>query len=275
MVSIYVIISSVIVFLLNHFFDLFKQSYSWWLTPVLILGITFFLILVQIATLLLMILFTDRSKSADKSYHFFHFLLNASLPIILFFAGVKLKTENTDKLPKDSRFLLLCNHQHDYDPIIIMSAFLGAQIGFIGKKEILTEKVFISKAMHRLHSLFIDRENDREAAKTIIQAIKLIKDDKCSVALFPEGRTSPDDVLLPFRNGSLKIALKAKVPIVICAINNTKTVGKSIFRKKSVAQLRLVEVLPFESFQDMNTMELGNLIHEKMGTALDELKNNP
>ena len=263
----------IIVFLLNHFFDLFKQSYSWWLTPVLLLGITFFFVIVQILTLLLMIQFTDRSKSYEKSYSFFHFLLGASLPIIVFFARVKIKAENTDKLPEDSRFLLVCNHQHDFDPVIILNSFLNSQIGFIGKKEIFTEMVFISKAMHRLHSLFIDRENDREAAKTIIQAIKLIKEDKCSVALFPEGRTSPDDTLLPFRNGSLKIALKAQVPIVICAINNTKILGKSVFRKKSTVQFKLVDVLPYESFKDMNTTQLGDLIHEKMGNALDELKN--
>ena len=98
----------------------------------------------------------------------------------------------------------------------------------MGKKDIIKKLPLIAKAMQKLYGLFIDRENDREAAKTIIEAIRTLKEQKASIGLFPEGYTSKTCELLPFRNGSFKIALKSKSPIVVCVLNNTRTLPKRI-----------------------------------------------
>ena len=130
----------------------------------------------------------------------------------------------------------------------------------------------IAKAMHRLHSLPIDRENDREAAKTIIKAIKLIKEDKASIGLFPEGYVSKSCELLPLRNGSLKIALKTGVPVAVCALNNTRELPKNIFRRKTEVEFRLLDVIYPEQYEGMNTAELGEIIHSQMADALKEMR---
>ena len=155
---------------------------------------------------------------------------------------------------------------------MIFSAFPDSKISFIGKKEILTEMKFISKAMSLLSCLFINRENDREGAKTIVSAIKYIKADERSIALFPEGYTSKTDELLPFRNGSLKVAVKSEAPIVVCVLNNTKSIVKNMFRRKTVVDFKLLDVIYPESYDGMSTTELGDLIHNKMNTALEELR---
>ena len=43
-------------------------------------------------------------------------------------------------------------------------------------------------------------------------------------AVFPEGYTSMDEKLHPFRSGVFKIALRAKVPVVVCTVQNTNKV---------------------------------------------------
>ena len=151
-----------------------------------------------------MILITDVKKAPPRSVGFFRMLVKATVPILVKLAGVKVKTTGTELMPSDQRVMLVCNHQHDFDPVIIYSVFPDSKLSFIGKKEIYTEKPFIGKAMHRLLCLPIDRENDREAAKTIIRAIRLIKDDDASVCVFPEGYTSPSCELLPSGTVHLK-----------------------------------------------------------------------
>lgn len=269
----YLAISVALIPILNNFFEIMPYSYSWWLVPLLIAAFFVGFIVLQISTLLLMILFTDSNKPIDRSETLFRSLLKLSLPVVLWAARVKIDKKGFDReIPENTRMMFVCNHQHDFDPVIILNLFPEEYIAFIGKKEIFSTMPFIAKAMHRLRSLPIDRENDREAAKTIVNAIKIIKEDKASIALFPEGYTSMTDELLPFRNGAFKIAIKANVPVVVCAINNTKALAKNIFRRKTIVEFRLLDIITPERFEGMNTQELGGIIHKQMEDALEEMK---
>lgn len=270
----YLIFSAVTVLLSNNFFPVFREDYSWWLVPVLFLAIFIGLILIQLLLLLFSILTSSLKKPPSKAGEkFFRFLLKHSLPIIMFVAKIKVNHKGTEKMPEDGRVFLVCNHQQDLDPAIILSCFLNRDLSFIGKKDIIEEMPFIAKAMHRFSCLFIDRDNDREGAKTIVKAIKQIKEDRCSIALFPEGYCSKDDQLQPLRNGSLKIALKTKVPVVVCVIDKTKLLPKNVLRRKTTIDFRVVDVIYPETYENMNTLELGNLIYSKMDEGLKEIRN--
>ena len=76
--------------------------------------------------------------------------------------------------------------------------------------------------MKRLYCLFLDRENPKEGLKTILQAIDYVKHG-VSICIFPEGtRNNGEELsLLPFHNGSFKIAEKTGCPIVPMSLNNT------------------------------------------------------
>lgn len=270
---VYLIISAALIPILNNFFDILREDYSWWLVPLLFAGFFWGFIILQMIVFFATILFTDINKPMEKGEKFFRFMVRISLPVIVTAAMVKIKTKGLEKrLPENTRMLFVCNHQHDFDPIIILSVFPDAHIGFIGKKEIYETRPIVARAMHRLHSLPIDRENDREATKTIINAIKIIKEDKASIALFPEGYVSKSCELLPFRNGSLKIALKSKAPVVVCAINNTRELPKRIFRRMTTVEFRLLDIIYPEQYEGMNTQELGDIIHKEMEEALADMR---
>lgn len=273
MLGIYFIVSAGLTLILNNFVNILKQDYSWWLLPILVIGFMVGLFLIHALLIVLIILTTNLNKPPKKAV-FFRFLIKGGLPILFGLLRVKIEYEGLEKFTNERKTLFLCNHQHDFDPAIIINAFADSQIAFIGKKDIYTEMPFIARAMHRLECLPIDRENDREAAKTIIKAIKMLKDGENSIGLFPEGYTSKTGELLPFRNGSLKIALKSGAPIAVCVIDNMKGIHKRLFIKKSVVKFRLVDVIDSEFYKDMNTNELGDIIHEKMEKALNEMRNN-
>lgn len=272
MFYVYLVISAALIPILDNFFEILRHSYSWWLVPLLFIG--FFLGLVIIHLLITVVwILTIRTDRPVKSRPAFRRWVNLTIPLLMKLVRVKVNAKGVDKVPENGRMLFVCNHQHDFDPVMLLSVFPDYDIGFIGKKEIYKTMPLIGKAMHGLCCLSIDRENNREAAKTIIEAVHILKEDKASIGLFPEGYVSKSCELLPLRNGSLKIAFKAKVPIVVCVLNNTRSIPKRMFIRHTDIELRVLSVINPDEYEGMTTVELGDIIHAQMKTALDEIRN--
>lgn len=269
----YLVASAALLLILNNFFEIFSKEYSFWLVPVLFIGFVLAFIILQLLTVVVMVWTTSLKKEAKKCSRFFRELATATVQLFVKVARIKINTENTEEmLDKSRHYLFVCNHQHDLDPVIIYNTFPDCEIGFIGKKEIYKTMPFIARAMHKLNSLPIDRENDRAAAKTIVSAVKLLKSGTASIALFPEGYTSRTGELLPLRNGSLKVAMKASAPIAVCVLNNTRSIMKNLFRRKTVVEFRLLDVITRDRYENLTSTELGNIIYEQMEKALSEIR---
>ena len=146
--------------------------------------------------------------------------------------------------------------------------FRKSKLAFITKWE--NQKLFIvGKLMYKLRCQPINRENDREALKTILGCIQLIKEDIANVAVFPEGYTSMDGLLRHFRSGVFKIAQKAKVPIVVCTLQNTQKVfGNALRLRPTDVHLHLLAVLRPEDVAGLTAVEIGNRVHAMMAEDL-------
>ena len=241
---------------------------SFWLLPVYLIGVFLFLLLAVTGFLLLVCALVDKDKPQEKDSQFFRLLMRLILPAVFTLARVRIHTQGLEKLPKDGRFLMVCNHTHDIDPGVLLYCFPKAQLAFIAKREIRDMPV-IGSIMHRLQCQLINRENDREALKTILKCISMIKEDRASITVFPEGYVSLDSKLRHFRSGVFKIAQKANVPIVVCTLRNTQYVFKNAKRLKPTnVHLHLVGVLQPEQMQGMKAVEIGNLVHTMMAEDL-------
>ena len=74
--------------------------------------------------------------------------------------------------------------------------------------------------------LFLNRSDIKEGLKTILKGIDQMKSG-ISMCIFPEGTRSESEdetQLLPFKEGSLKMAEKTGYPIVPMSINNTRNI---------------------------------------------------
>ncbi len=147
--------------------------------------------------------FVDQNKPQEKDSRFFRFLTRAFCPAIFPLLLTKVETSGLDRLPKDGRFMLVCNHLDNLDPVLLLAKFPKAQLAFISKRENSTMFI-VGNLMHKLQCQLLNRENDREALKTILKCISILKEDKASIAVFPEGYTSTDGLLHHFRNGVFK-----------------------------------------------------------------------
>ena len=204
----------------------------------------------------------DQDVPQEEDDRFYRIVTNLILESVLPILRIRIKATGLEKLPKEGRFLLVCNHTDNSDPIILLRVFARQQLAFISKRENKTMFV-IGPMMHKLQCQLINRENDREALKTILKCIQILKEDKASVAVFPEGGINEDLLFHRFKPGVFKIAQKAKVPIVVCSLHNTKTVVTNLLKGKgSRVEMHLLEVIPVEEVLSATTVDIAHRCHQ-------------
>ncbi|MFR4352714.1 MAG: lysophospholipid acyltransferase family protein [Roseburia sp.] len=149
--------------------------------------------------------------------------------VVLFISGTKITVLGEENIPKDTPVLYIGNHKSYFD-IIITYARCPRLTGYVAKDSM--EKVpLLSTWMRRLHCLFINRDDVKEALKTILAGIENIKNG-ISMCIFPEGtRNQTDAFMLPFKEGSFKMAEKTGCPIIPMAITNSAEILENHFPK--------------------------------------------
>ncbi len=269
LLAIFSAVSLLTALLLCFFFGAFSGLAWLWLLPVSFLGMLLLQALLAFAFLLYLCSRVDQNVPQEDDDPLYRRVINLYLESILPCVRVHVKSSGLEKIPQDRRFLLVCNHNNNSDPIILMWAFRKQQLAFISKKE--NKSMFVvGPMMHKLLCQLLDRENDREALKTILRCIQILKEDKASIAVFPEGGIlSHDEKLHPFRPGVFKIAQKAKVPIVVCTLRNTLHVMHNVTHfKRSDVELRLLEVIEPEALTGVTTVDIANRVHQIMADDL-------
>ncbi len=182
----------------------------------------------------------------------------------------RIHIKGMEKCPKDGRFLVVCNHQHNADPAVLLLAFRKHKLAFISKQE-NADMFVVGKMMHKTMCQLINRENDREALKTILKCIQLLKEDEVSICAFPEGGIKEMGKLSHFRSGLFKIAMKANVPIVVCTLRNSADILPNAMRlKKTDVYLNLVDVIPAEALKGRTTVDVANQAYDLMLADLGE-----
>ncbi len=269
MVYFYIVASAVITLLLDIPFDIFKNPNGWFIVPLILLGVFVAFVLLHCAVFALCIQ-TVSLKKPPRDTAFFRGLVKSFLHLAFKLAGITVHTTGLEKVPLNERFLLVCNHIHEIDPAVILHELPDEKLAFVAKKEVSDLFPFVFKALYKMNGLPIDRENNREAAKTIINATKLIKEDKNSVAIFPEGYVSLSGELLPIRNGALKIATKTQSKIVVCTLVGTKEIVKNMFRRRHDVYFDIIEVI--DTKDNTHTAELGDMVHSLMLEAINSRK---
>ena len=244
-------------------------SLAWlYLLPLSFLGGTLLAVLLAAAFFCIACAVVDMKVLPDKDSKFYRRMTYLYVDAIKTVLGLKIETEGLEKAPTDTRFLLVCNHISDLDPVVLFYSFYKSTLAFISKRE-NDQKPFVGQIQRKILCQPINRENDREALKTILRCIQLIKEDQVSVGVFPEGYTSLDGKLRHFRNGVFKIAQKANVPVVVCTIQETQESMKSMFKLKGgYVKLKLLEVIPADEVKAVNTADLGERVYTIMAKDL-------
>jgi len=211
---------------------------------------------------------TPTDRPLEKQNPFSRIGIGLMAPLVTFYAGVRPVVNGAEKLPTDSRFLYVSNHRSLFDPLVVMGYQREWNISFISKPS--NTKIPLGwRIVYAAGYLSIDRENDRNALRTILTAADYLKRDLCSIGIYPEGTRSKTDELLPFHAGSLKIAQRAKVPIVVAAVHGTEGFRHFRLFHRVPVTLNILEVIPAETVCALRTQELSDRIRATVQADLD------
>lgn len=150
--------------------------------------------------------------------------------LILWITGVKVTVIGRENVPTNQAALYIGNHRSFFDILLTYSRcpHLTGYVAKDGMKKI----PLLSHWMRRLYCLFLNREDIKEGLKTILLGIDQIKNG-ISMCIFPEGTRNkdPNGPMLPFKEGSLKMAEKTNCPIIPMAITNSSEIFENHFPK--------------------------------------------
>ena len=248
------------------------ESFAWlWQLPVLFLALWLAQTAAVFGVLLIALSRVDQDVPQEEDDPFFRTFAKLLVPFIKTVLGLRVEPKGLEMIPKEGRFMLVCNHLDDSDPAVLLHYFRNYQLAFISKRE-NKDMFIVGKLMHKLQCQLVNRENDREALKCILKCIEILKNDRASVAVFPEGYESLDGRLLPFRPGVFKIAQKAQVPIVVCTLQGTEDVIRNLKKLRPLpkVQLHLLEVIPAEELEGKTTVEIAQRVRQIMLADLGE-----
>lgn len=160
-------------------------------------------------------------------------------------AGAEIEVRGLEQIPKDQPVLYVGNHRSYFD-IITCYSLVPGRTGFVSKDD-LARVPLLSDWMRLLGCVFLNRGDIKEALKTILEAIHYVKSGT-SIWIFPEGtRNTADNPadLMPFKEGSLKIAAKADCPVVPVAITGTRELFEQQFPRVKPGKVTVTFGEPF------------------------------
>lgn len=213
----------------------------------------------------------DLEKPIEKEIPVCRFAAVSVFGLLCSYMGLRVRVTGEELLPRDEKFLLVCNHRSGFDPVVIMRELREHKVSFIAKPSVMALP-FIGKVAYGVGCLAIDRENDRNALKTIITAANYLKKGVCNMSVFPEGTRSRTGEMLPFHAGSFKIAQRGGSALVIASMAGTENIMKNVPLRKTDVHLRILEVIPADRVKAMSTQELADYSSKLIAASLEEAK---
>ncbi len=121
-----------------------------------------------------------------------------------------IKVIDKKNLKIKSGAVVICNHQSNWDPIILGHSIKTQPVCYMAKEELFQNKI-ANWFLRRLHAIPVARgKSDLKAVKTALTTLKSGR----ILGIFPEGTRSETGEILPFEPGAALMAMRAGVPVV-------------------------------------------------------------
>ena len=162
---------------------------------------------------------------------------------------VKVEVIGAAKLDPEQNYVFCSNHFSLVDTPIMFSS-MPREFRILARHG-LWRIPFIGWHLNRAGHVPVNRENPRQAKKSITRAAEKIRSGY-STLLFPEGGRTRTEEMRPFKPGAAYIAIEAGVPIAPMAIVGSRNIlapGSTHLRPGRV-ELRVGEPIPTEGLKN-------------------------
>ena len=188
-------------------------------------------------------------------------------------AKIVFKTQyiGRENVPKTGSLIIASNHRNSYDPGLIAAARVR-KIHYMAKLELFNLNKLASWMLRHLNAFPISRGTGDQ--RSLNYAIRLVEEGKV-LGIFPEGTRSKDGEIHRFKAGAFTLAKEAGAEILPVVLDGTKTLIKKnlAFNWGNRITVRVLPPVPAERVAALETHELMQEVHERMCTALGEVRN--
>lgn len=157
----------------------------------------------------------------------------------------------------------LSNHLNAADPLPFFSV-MDKPTAFIGKVEV--KKIpFVGKVFSSTDGLFVERGNVKQSVKVMEQMKLKLMNKETNFFVFPEGTRNRDNLrnLLPFRTGSIRSIMEAKVPIVpIAQYGSFRFLSTKFKAKRHTTYIKILSPIYPDEYSKMSPEELANKVQD-------------
>src|SRR5262245_37221162 len=201
-----------------------------------------------------------------------HFCMRRWSKDNLWLSRARIEVEGLEYVDPSRPQLYAANHSGLHD-ILSLSACLPIQFRWIAKKSLFNVP-FMGWHMSRSGYIPIDRDQPREAAKSILTAALLIRGGVNAVS-FPEGTRSRTGELGPFRSGAFALALRSGVPLVPISIEGSYRVimPKTLqVNPGTIIRIKIGQPIATSRYQRNEKDRLMEEVFQIMNRNLEELR---
>lgn len=181
---------------------------------------------------------------------------------------VKIEAYGLENIPDENGFIFFPNHQGLFDVLVFLES-CPVPFSFVIKKE-ASKIILLKQVVAALRAIPIDREDIRQSMQVINQVTEEVKNGK-NFLIFAEGtRSKMGNKLLDFKGGTFKSAMKAKCPIVPCAlIDSFKPFDENTIKPVTV-KLIYLKPIRYEEYAGMKSTEIAAEVKRRIEEAIEQ-----
>ncbi|MDY0295347.1 MAG: lysophospholipid acyltransferase family protein [Acholeplasmataceae bacterium] len=179
--------------------------------------------------------------------------------LTFFFMRLKVVVKGTEHIPKDGPLCIYANHKSYADPFIVFE--------FMKRPTTFTPKMSVYKApliglwLKYLGAFPIDRSSDRNTARAMVDAIKVIKEGM-AMTIYPEGgiKDRNDEKMVAMRAGAYRVAMKAHANLLPVSIQ-----GNTLIKHRAPWRITTINVvihplIQYETIKEKTTSEVADMM---------------
>ena len=187
---------------------------------------------------------------------------------------VKIEAHGLENLPDKDGFIMFPNHQGLFDGLVFLES-CPRPFAFVMKKE-AANIILLKQVRKALGALTIDREDLRQSMKVIQKMAEEVKQGR-NFIIFPEGnRSRQGNHTLEFKGGSFKSAMKARCPIVPCALIDSFIPFDENSIRPVTVKIFYLKPMYYEEYKDMKTTQIAEEVRRRIDeTIIGYTQNNP
>ena len=187
---------------------------------------------------------------------------------------VKIEAHGLENLPDKDGFIMFPNHQGLFDGLVFLES-CPRPFAFVMKKE-AANIILLKQVRKALGALTIDREDLRQSMKVIQKMAEEVKQGR-NFIIFPEGtRSRQGNHTLEVKGGSFKSAMKARCPIVPCALIDSFIPFDENSIRPVTVKIFYLKPMYYEEYKDMKTTQIAEEVRRRIDeTIIGYTQNNP